>query len=84
MKAVPIDVGLRVEQVTTPGSVSAWNERCCQTFAKDAIKEGDVVVSVNGIGVNTAAIDNEEKFRPMQEEFYRAHEFFLKMRRAAY
>ena len=42
--------GLKVKLVHDSGAVVEWNKRCLQTFPPDAIREGDVIISVNGVG----------------------------------
>ena len=79
MKASPDEIGLRVDEIATSGVFFQWNRRCHQTFPEDEIRRNDIIVSVNGISLDTTAIDINRTIKAMGEELYRAQHFFLMM-----
>ena len=60
------------------GAVVEWNKRCLQTFPPDAIREGDVIISVNGVG--NGAEGPSRRWNRMGDEL-NSDDIFLEMRR---
>ena len=46
----PTERGLLVVDVLPQSRLSAWNEKCAQTFPDDEIRKGDIIFLVNQIG----------------------------------
>ena len=46
----PTERGLLVVDVLPQSRLSAWNEKCAQTFTDDEIRKGDIIFLVNQIG----------------------------------
>ena len=42
--------GLCIHDIKDRGAAATWNSRCVLTYANDALKKGDLIIRVNGIG----------------------------------
>ena len=71
--------GLKVAVVHDRGAVVEWNRRCLRTFPPDAIREGDVILSVNQVG--HGAVGPQRRWQQMGAQLLEQTELFLEMRR---
>ena len=76
IQVTPDPAGLIVSQVCDSGAVFAWNKRCLQTFPPDEIREGDVIISINGVGYG-----EEPRQEKMVAILNYSNTLFLEMRR---
>ena len=56
------------DKILTGGSVFKWNDRCLLTFPEDQILKGDIILSVNGIDVQTPTAGAYQIWRPTRQE----------------
>lgn len=76
--------GYRVEDVRISTPVDVWNERCRQTFPDDEIRQGDLILLVNGIGPELAPeIEEPRRCQRMREQLERSIEVLMIVQRCS-
>lgn len=80
----PTSAGYHVADVRPSGPLGAWNERCRRTFPDDEIRQGDLILLVNGVGPEMdPKLTESQRCQRMKEQLERATEVLMIVRRGS-
>merc|ERR1711957_392165 len=73
--------GVRILRVRAGSAVAGWNQRCLSCYPADAVRDGDLIINVNGVGPRKPGLKKKQACQEMMHQISTADEMLWVVRR---